>query len=261
MSSQLFKQLEEYQGEKYPKFLVKILISAGFDNKLSLSQIDEDAIKVIEQYVEKNQSLIAKTPYKRKNISEQFSFSIGHKILLKKIPQILKQIKEKKKESRTKISRAGKNVDDKDIERIKIDILARVEKYAIDCNIKFETSDRNIVNFIEIDGIGYKCHITCPICTKSFSCIYKNNRWNISNITNHLRAHRLNGDELTSEQISEHTSADTSVEHTVVSTSDSGNIRIQRFTITSNDLLDILNVSPGSSLYIHLSFSFPNFII
>lgn len=93
MSSRIFKHLGDFQGEQYPKFIVGILISAGFDNKLSLKQIDEDFVKSIEEYIDKNRRLIKNTPYEKINNSdEKFKFSIGHRLLIEKIPEIISKL-------------------------------------------------------------------------------------------------------------------------------------------------------------------------
>lgn len=204
MSSSIFKHLAEFQGQKYPQFLVDILISTGFDSELSLTQINEDIIKDIENYIDKNKYLIKDTPYE--NNAGEFKFSIGHKLILRKIPEIIKQLDDTKREVREKVSTAGKgNTRDKihinsniqsninrDINELRVDICTRVKKYANDFNLDFDFCDGNIQNLIKIAGIGYKCNLKCPFCSKSPSCVYKKN-WNISNFTSHVKTCNTKG--------------------------------------------------------------------
>lgn len=95
---------------KFPQYLIHILERSGFDTEVSLTDLNENDIKEIESFVEKNKHILEGTPYEEKNPNSNnnnsFSFKPGHKKLIfslskvsgKQNAQLNKQLKARKEE-------------------------------------------------------------------------------------------------------------------------------------------------------------------
>lgn len=74
---------------------MNILIAAGYDNALSISEFDEADIAVIESYAANNLQSLLKESKIYSNV-EPFAFLPGHKMLLIGLPKQLHSFKNKK---------------------------------------------------------------------------------------------------------------------------------------------------------------------
>lgn len=71
-----FIEIERSFGEKIPPDIARILEESGFDTKTSLLNIDANTIIEIEEFVNKNRQILAKTSF---DFSQTFRFKPGHK--------------------------------------------------------------------------------------------------------------------------------------------------------------------------------------
>lgn len=185
------RNFNKFLGKSYPNFIKNILFSSGFDNKNSLELIDEESIKNIEEYVNKNRYHLKKTSYEKTlNKTDKFEFSIGHKVLLTNIPKYvekfenesLKKLQDKKKEGSLEESDASL-----DPSALRKTLLEKLQNYSTSSKLNFKISEENIEN-LENKNQRITCKVHCPFCSKKYLILFKHN-WKISNITVHIRKH------------------------------------------------------------------------
>lgn len=185
------RNFDKFLGKSYPKFIKNILFSSGFDNKNSLELVDEERIKNIEEYVNRNRYHLKKTSYEKTlNKTNKFEFSIGHKVLLTNIPKYvekfenesLKKLQEKKKEESARESEANLNLF-----ALRKTLLEKLQNYSTTSKLNFKISEENIEN-LENTNQRITCKVHCPFCSKKYLILFKHN-WKISNITVHIRKH------------------------------------------------------------------------
>lgn len=82
---EFFRNLEKLFGE-IPQKIKEILIHCGYDNLISISEINTEEIEVIEKYVNQNESM------KHLRSGEIFGFPPGHKKLLMYLAQKASQL-------------------------------------------------------------------------------------------------------------------------------------------------------------------------
>lgn len=221
---QFWTEFEHFLGDRYPKFLINILLNCGFDSKVSLLNINAEVVKQIEDYVNKNRYLLKNTVYEE---NEPFEFLIGHKVLITSIPENIKNFdaqKEKKKKEKKTI-----NIDQ---DKLEIDLLTKLNNYAKSTKSNFTVSKESVVEFNKTD-FGIKCRIICPLCSKAVACEHKNH-WRVSNFTNHIRSNH--------KEIATHIeNKNPSLNDTVPGESNNSTKSVLR--IRNSDLDAILNVS------------------
>lgn len=223
-----WNKFENFLGDRYPKFLLKILLNCGFDSKVSLQNINSEVVKQIEDYVNKNRYLLKNTVYEE---NEPFEFLIGHKVLITSIPENIKnfdaQKEKKKKENKTK------NIDQDKLEK---DLLTKLNNYAKSTKSNFTVSKESVVELKKTDS-GIKCRVICPLCSKAVACEH-NNHWRVSNFTNHIRSnHKVIATHIENEIPSENPSLNDNV------SGESNNSTKSVLRIRNSDLDAILNVS------------------
>lgn len=192
-----WKKLEIYNGQKYPKFIKKILNSCTFDEH-SIPLLNKENLKEIELYVRKNPNLLKNTCYEHENV-ENFHFKIGHKFSILAIPAKLHKLNEeikllrenKKLEKKLEKKSEQKPEEGKESEESVSEswakLFMKINNYETNNKIKFNVTKDSIEEFKETTS-GFKCSIVCPKCHKTWSCYQNSNSyWIISNFTNHYR--------------------------------------------------------------------------
>lgn len=206
-----------YLKDSIPEAIVEILKNCGYDNAISVSEIDKEDIVSIEEHISNNQlhqNLVDELPV-YKNIAP-FSFLPGHRKLLLSLPQKVHNFKNKKcrknifqvpkSEAR---SEAGSEVQSNEtFEEIELltegELIILKEKlftklnqseHAVRINAVF--TEANIINAIEPyishsrvaqRKPAYKCSVKCTKCDKTIPCTH-NSHWQVSNLEKHLKLH------------------------------------------------------------------------
>lgn len=105
-----WSEFDSFLDESIPKIIIDILQASGYDNVLSLLNMNEIEINKLEEFVNNNlQSLLEKIP--QYSTSKPFSFLPGHRKLLLILGNKAKQYDEiqKKKCSNLRSSRSNNN--------------------------------------------------------------------------------------------------------------------------------------------------------
>lgn len=183
----VWSDLENFLSFKYPKVIKNILNICGFDNSLSLKGINEETIKLIEETVNENTSVLKGSVYEAKL---PFKFLPGHKILILSIPKHIVDFKAKKQSKANKSGNSSERPKESRIrepESIKSELLLKLKSYANKLNLKFEIKPDQITNISQIDNI-VKCVVSCSLCDIRVPCKF-DQFWKISNLTAHIRNH------------------------------------------------------------------------
>lgn len=187
---------------------MQLLIHAGYDNALSVVEIDESDIKLIEEFAEKkSQNLLTSCDIYSE--VKPFQFLPGHKKLIHSLPQKVHQFKNKK--CRKNLF-AVQNVTEESIEQETIELLTNSEVEGIKAKLLLKLNKSPSVIEIkttftatELGAIepyisqsikvakkatksAYKCVVKCMLCEKCIPCIY-NSFWQISNLDKHMKIH------------------------------------------------------------------------
>lgn len=197
-----WKRLEQFNGEKYPKCVKSLLISAGYDTFTSLSELNVAKIRIIENFQNESKEYVAHLDccfhahYKQ---LDKFEFLPGHQSIILGIPEQIIKMKsvhvEKPKKKSNELSAASlilkKSQSDK---QLKSSLIDNLMKYSGKVGYKFPDgllSEDNLKKFergsVE-DNFVCKCHFSCPFCSRILPAIYKH-FWMSSNITQHLKIH------------------------------------------------------------------------
>lgn len=213
-----FKKIVLIIGGKFPVNLDIVLKSAGYDCLYSISQIDEDDIKLIEQYISNNPSPIIGTEYcpTVHDLTEEFQLKLkpGHKKFLLRLAIIAGNIRASEREKRSKAKRqicvdnqASESVKNlPKTEELKQALVRRVVKYCSSKSINIVFDDKCISKF-ESKSDKIKCSASCSTCNISIICHYTT-YWNISNFQAHLKAHLKNSSALNRVNIHQNNAAE-----------------------------------------------------
>lgn len=176
---------EKYLGNnRIPKSVKKILIASGFDCSLTLQEINENTIKVIETFVNNNRDLLINTEY---SISETFSFLPGHRLLILSFPKkareftLLLSSEQKKKKTVSEFVMPSQ-------EKLEHLLIKKLKIYASKLEFTLNISTKNIID-IKIDETVARCTVKCLFCDKRIPCSFQHNHWAISNLQKHLKRH------------------------------------------------------------------------
>lgn len=149
------------------------------DNEISLEQINEDRLREVEIFVEKNKNLNKNSVYENK--PGEIKFLLGHRVLILGIPNSLKESRAKK------LSEKQKQQFSDQKENLGQILLEKVQTYCEKNHLSIDIDSKNIGN-ITIFNNTHKCHFTCPRCLKPILTTYST-YWKTSNINKHLRGH------------------------------------------------------------------------
>lgn len=213
---------QAYLKNSIPENIVKVLNNAGYDNAISVSEIEDKDILIIEEHVRahKNQQLLVEELQAYANVTT-FSFLPGHRKLLLALPQKVHSFKNKKckknlfnsskKDAQCETVEEVELPNEQDVKQLKENLLKRLNKsgYAVRINAVFVES--NIVSEIEIyichsvvakSKTAYKCLIKCTDCETKIPCTH-NGYWQIGNLEKHFRTkHSVRSAENISKNIS-----------------------------------------------------------
>lgn len=178
----LFTKLEKALSTKIPLTLKKILIESSFDSEAAILGINTEIIQELESFVNQNKNILESTEYVEVlNTNSIFKFKPGHKSVLNLLPKCLRDYKNK---IRAKKSPNSEHDEDKLKEVL-------IQKLLTFCaKISFElTFEKSLILGYHIDEKKQpKCKISCPICSKEYSCYYTT-YWHASNFERHLKSH------------------------------------------------------------------------
>lgn len=182
-----------------PESIVKILIASGYDNAISISELCEDEIKIIETYANNNlKHLIEETEtYKTHG---QFQFLPGHKKLLYALPIRVAEYHNRK--SKKPIENQPNTATDEvelltpeELNKLKNGLIGKLNTNIKDIDVQF--TEQSLTTGIDAyishgrktgNNATYKCIVSCVLCEKKISCTW-NKRWQTSNLEKHVKSH------------------------------------------------------------------------
>lgn len=214
--------MEKNSTEKFPECVKNLLLAAGFDTLLSLSQITDTKITTAEHFLTANKHHIFKLDCcysdEYKNLSE-FQFLPGHKTLIMSIPEKVSQIKKTTNESayqddfeyeevsnanrnsvRTSLAtsrRSNKRKVWRSAHEIKIQLIRNLDAFLGKIGAQFpndfitEACIHDFKRDTDEPDLVYRCFFICPFCSKSIPVTHKK-FWMSSNATGHLKWHAKN---------------------------------------------------------------------
>lgn len=156
--------------------------STGFDNEISLIDLCDESIKEIEEFVDKNKSIIQGTIYA--DITP-FHFRPRHRVLLLNLPRRYREFKEEKNKSHEGALKRKKTV--KSDNDLKTELLEKLKNYCKRKNYPKDFSEEHIVEFVKT-GENVRCRVKCVFCDSSIVCNYISH-WRASNYELHLFEH------------------------------------------------------------------------
>lgn len=196
-----------FLGASIPEILVKILISAGFDNALSIADLSDSDINIIQNHAQQNlKELISQSTVYRN--TEQFVFLPGHKKTLISLSVKAKEFIEQKKVHEQVQQMELLDVDE--IEILKNKLFENTYCESLGLSTKFD--EKNLTSSIDAyvshnsrhsnKKPGYKCTVKCISCVKQIPCTH-NSRWETSNLEKHLKIHNEEQQQSSSETLTE----------------------------------------------------------
>lgn len=199
----MFKTIERLAGEKFQDNLNVILAIAGFESKTSIKSLSKpQTIVNLEKYINENRQKFEVTlKGTRYEHSQPFAFLPGHLAFLSGLPDYLVDLELKKRNVAKKVEKKLLNIQTvvesneeidtdenlPDSETIQEFFLTKIKTYTEKKNILIQINNEHILNF-QREGIGFKCKVQCPACSKKISCKYIKN-WIWPNLQSHLRKH------------------------------------------------------------------------
>lgn len=177
-------KLENFTGNKYPKFIKEILNFCGYDNEHSIVLLNEGSIIEIEEKVNSNKWLLKHTVYER---NDTFKFLIGHKALVLKLPETINKftktiIEEKKKQKESKENNLENSTDEDEFAKLLVD---KINNFLKGRKLSIEAK---IENIITISKSQKWAKVKCMYCEHSVKCSF-DSVWRTSNLLRHLHTH------------------------------------------------------------------------
>lgn len=194
--------------------MITILEQSGYDNPIAVKLLDEEKIRLIENYTSQRLlNIVKKSGY---TTTDEFEFLPGHKVTLLALPSFVESFLEKSnrrqknkhsstvqatattsKESENAIADQFFVYSEEEKAKLTNSLKSKIEKYLkkIDLNNFFISNDNisSIDTCINRAGkVVYKCSVKCPLCEDSTPCTF-NNHWQISNLELHIREGHANG--------------------------------------------------------------------
>lgn len=182
--SNFWCNFEQFIGGKIPDFIKIILIECGFEDEISIGQINESAIEKIEEYVRKNKELLKDIKFENE---ENFVFLLGHRCLLLELPNKVRDfIESKPKRSKKGSNKINENIDE---ESAKNGLIQKLNNYSEKFSLGFVIRSENISQLEKVEQ-NFKCKVHCPflVCTCEKICTFKAH-WEVSNFIKHVKSH------------------------------------------------------------------------
>lgn len=213
-------KFQSYLGNTIPQFIVDILCSAGYDSALSISELNDDDITVIENHVLQKSELLKNSDSYTENLAENspFTFLPGHRKLLftlkSKATNFIEENKKSIVDNKSISTEEIELFSDEELKVLGNDLLRKLSTYSQTIGLGSTFQDTNIVTSIDayisnntqkakksLKTASYKCSVKCVSCERVIPCTY-NNRWETGNIELHLKRHVPLGKEVSQDTAS-----------------------------------------------------------
>lgn len=194
----IWAKLEKTNKEKFPECLKFLLTATGFDSLLSLSQIDNETIRELEGYLNRNRKHFDSLQCcfaEEYRGQATFEFLPGHKSILLGIPQRIVEMntaqnnKTKRKPAEQTPTKNRKTEAEAKSCLVQ-NLITFLEKNGVQLPFN-PIADSNLRDFCsgsEEAEYVYKCNFSCPFCEKLIPVRFKT-FWTSSNVTVHLKKH------------------------------------------------------------------------
>lgn len=188
-------------GNAIPELLVKILVTAGYDNAISISEFNENDLEIVQNYTCGNLKELVKQ-YEVYNSEGQFEFLPGHRKLLLALPnKVQSYLKEKLKsknenENEEHLLSAEEQLKDDDKIVSKRKLIIKLNHFLQKIEHQVENTENLIGEIETYNGQSrtsnkkppLKCLVNCMFCEKPVSCT-QNGHWQIGNLEKHIQIH------------------------------------------------------------------------
>lgn len=204
-----WSKFNKFLGAEIPSVILNILISAGYDNALSISDLNEDDIQILEQHATENSNIIGESNLY--STDGPFRFLPGHKktlyTLRRKAEDFLKQSKGQTRKYRFEPVGQGEQSEqielltEEEIKVLKKTLLDKVNSTPIALGLDTRYTEDNLLTTIDAyishnsrksrkseNKASYRCTVKCCLCTKPIPCTF-NSRWETGNLDCHLKSH------------------------------------------------------------------------
>lgn len=156
-------KFQAFIGSSVPEILVKILISAGYDNALSIAELDETDINVLQTYTQTNlKSLLDESTFYKN--CEKFEFLPGHHRTILKVSEKAKEYIEKKKSDNSTVQEFELLTDEE----------VKLNSVVIQNHLNIQFTENSLTSAIDAyishnsrhskNKPSYKCHLKCTMC-------------------------------------------------------------------------------------------------
>lgn len=206
--NKFWQQFQEFIGNSIHDLMIRILISSGYDCALSISEIDDTDIQLIENHIKSNPYLLKGCKAYSEIIGENNTFTLlpGHKKLLYTLNKKAKEFIIERKKSNTRQS--DNTQSDNTVEEVELLLESEIEQLKeklvkkLNSSLKIFDLSGEFTNK-EIGGLdaylsknsrrsnnkpAYKCSVQCALCTSTIPCTHISH-WQTSNIDRHLKKH------------------------------------------------------------------------
>lgn len=170
--NQFWGKFQAFIGSSVPEILVKILISAGYDNALSIAELDETDINVLQTYTQTNLKSLLDESTLYKNC-EKFEFLPGHQRTILKISEKAKEYIEKKKSDNSTVQEF-ELLTDEEVNKLKENLLTKLNSVVIQNHLNIQFTENSLMSAIDAyishnsrhskNKPSYKCHLKCTMC-------------------------------------------------------------------------------------------------
>lgn len=207
--NKFWSQLQNFIGSSVPEIIVKSCICAGYDSAISLSNLDEDDIAIIQNSASvKLKDLISKCSLYSEAFAEngQFVFLPGHKKTILNLRVKAEQFVENKKQ-KTINSEEVELFTEEEVEKLKETLLKKLNTSNVNTKFGEEAILGTIDPYISHNSrqsrrkASYRCTIQCMHCDKKIPATF-NGHWEVSNIDRHIKSHIKKNPELASTPLS-----------------------------------------------------------
>lgn len=188
--------------EKFPPCIKAILEDTGYTTKLSLSKLQAETIKSIEDFVTSNKRVLKQLTCCHSNVYKKldhFRFLPGHKSIILSLPnqieelQMCKGLKTNKRANKKtkKGTKQRSRYSDDELKQKLVNLLVAASRRGQFQLPEGTISDANIIEFKrypKTDENVCECKFSCPFCPKNVKVVFKT-FWMSSNATKHLKCH------------------------------------------------------------------------
>lgn len=170
-----------------------VLRFAAFDSACSLRGLDENAISIIENYVNQSDKSVINQlsccnadKYKQQT---NFRFLPGHSSILLKFSDQIKQMNESKKKPYKKLSEFKKLLTPIELKNLLLNKLNQhLDKLRWTIGVFTEAHLSNVETIISENTITAKCKVQCVTCGCHVPILYIGS-WTTGNVFRHLKTH------------------------------------------------------------------------